>query len=80
MGPGRAHVLSEEGCRVGPGPAGPGTLARALAALLAERVGLARARAHVRYRFFGCIYIHICMHICDYINLYNFIYGHMFIC
>ena len=23
-GPGRAHVLSEEGCRVGPGPAGPG--------------------------------------------------------
>ena len=27
MGPGRgrAHVLSEEGCRVGPGPAGPGT-------------------------------------------------------
>ena len=47
-GPGRAHVLSEEGCRVGPGPAGPGTLARALAALLAERVGPARARAHAR--------------------------------
>ena len=51
-GPGRAHVLSEEGCRVGPGPAGPGTLA--LAALLAERVGLARARAHARYRFPAC--------------------------
>ena len=58
-GPGRAHVLSEEGCRVGPGPAGPGTLARALAALLAERVGPARAWAHVRYRFFGCIYTYL---------------------
>ena len=44
-GPGRAHVLSEEGCRVGPGPAGPGTLARALAALLADP---ARARAYTR--------------------------------
>ena len=45
MGPGQgqAHVLSEEGCWVGPGPAGPGTLA----ALLAERVGPTQDSAHI---------------------------------
>ena len=59
-GPGRAHVLSEEGCRVGPGPAGPGTLARALAALLAERVGPARAWAHIHGYVHG--YMHGSIH------------------
>ena len=60
-GPGRADALSEEGCQgpgQGPRPGWPGPDP---AALLAEHVGpaLALAQAHVRYRFFGCIYTYL---------------------
>ena len=58
MGPGlgRAHALSEEGCQdPGQGPR-PGQVGPSPAALPAYNVGPARARAHVRYRFFESVY------------------------
>ena len=59
-GPGRAHVLVLSGRAAGPGPG------RAHGSPPPECVGLARVWAHARYSLLD-VYMHICMHICDYI-------------